>query len=229
MYKKKKKKPLQTRKQRNEQYQKNNLMRELKLTEDVPVRRLWSKSIPWTEQDKGIKFTLNQKGNGEWGRRKLFWVLSSSMSPLDISEQISALAHRFCSTLRHGFWSWWLLEKWWLEPVQACWVAQVSGLVQYRDARLLPSLLPAVIPTPRPLLPNDENAFRRGDFTVEWIGSIMSRVIAMDQLKNILFALNPSRKGQGLLLLCKNSLPFSEIQRMPVLPRCEMTNQGWMR
>nr|XP_035961021.1 cytosolic carboxypeptidase 2 isoform X2 [Halichoerus grypus] len=38
MYKKKKKKPLQTRKQRNEQYQKNNLMRELKLTEDVPER-----------------------------------------------------------------------------------------------------------------------------------------------------------------------------------------------
>ncbi|XP_019657764.1 cytosolic carboxypeptidase 2 isoform X5 [Ailuropoda melanoleuca] len=35
MYKKKKKKPLQTRKQRNEQYQKNNLMRELKLTDDV--------------------------------------------------------------------------------------------------------------------------------------------------------------------------------------------------
>ncbi|XP_047546586.1 cytosolic carboxypeptidase 2 isoform X8 [Lutra lutra] len=38
MYKKKKKKPLQTRKQRNEQYQKNNLMRELKLTEDIPER-----------------------------------------------------------------------------------------------------------------------------------------------------------------------------------------------
>ncbi|XP_044115244.1 cytosolic carboxypeptidase 2 isoform X7 [Neovison vison] len=38
MYKKKKKKPLQTRKQRNEQYQKNNLMRELKLTEDTPER-----------------------------------------------------------------------------------------------------------------------------------------------------------------------------------------------
>ncbi|XP_058382929.1 cytosolic carboxypeptidase 2 isoform X7 [Diceros bicornis minor] len=36
MHKKKKKKPLQTRKQRNEQYQKNNLMRELKLTEDAP-------------------------------------------------------------------------------------------------------------------------------------------------------------------------------------------------
>ncbi|VFV28676.1 cytosolic carboxypeptidase 2 [Lynx pardinus] len=35
MYKKKKKKPLQTRKQRNEQYQKNNLMQELKLTEDA--------------------------------------------------------------------------------------------------------------------------------------------------------------------------------------------------
>ncbi|XP_019657763.1 cytosolic carboxypeptidase 2 isoform X3 [Ailuropoda melanoleuca] len=38
MYKKKKKKPLQTRKQRNEQYQKNNLMRELKLTDDVLER-----------------------------------------------------------------------------------------------------------------------------------------------------------------------------------------------
>ncbi|XP_059243268.1 cytosolic carboxypeptidase 2-like isoform X2 [Mustela nigripes] len=38
MYKNKKKKPLQTRKQRNEQYQKNNLMRELKLTEDIPER-----------------------------------------------------------------------------------------------------------------------------------------------------------------------------------------------
>ncbi|XP_038309967.1 cytosolic carboxypeptidase 2 isoform X3 [Canis lupus familiaris] len=38
MYKKKKKKPLRTRKQRNEQYQKNNLMRELKLIEDAPER-----------------------------------------------------------------------------------------------------------------------------------------------------------------------------------------------
>ncbi|XP_042639317.1 cytosolic carboxypeptidase 2 [Orycteropus afer afer] len=38
MYKKKKKKALQSRKQRDEQYQKNNLMRELKLTEDVPER-----------------------------------------------------------------------------------------------------------------------------------------------------------------------------------------------
>ncbi|XP_026367690.2 cytosolic carboxypeptidase 2 isoform X2 [Ursus arctos] len=38
MYKKRKKKPLQTRKQRNEQYQKNSLMRELKLIDDVPER-----------------------------------------------------------------------------------------------------------------------------------------------------------------------------------------------
>ncbi|XP_037695864.1 cytosolic carboxypeptidase 2 isoform X1 [Choloepus didactylus] len=38
MCKKKKKKPLQTRKQRNEQYQKNNLMRELKLTEDASTQ-----------------------------------------------------------------------------------------------------------------------------------------------------------------------------------------------
>ncbi|KAM9659109.1 cytosolic carboxypeptidase 2 isoform 2-T2 [Trichechus inunguis] len=38
MYKKKKKKQLQTRKQRNEQYQRNNLMRELKLTEDASER-----------------------------------------------------------------------------------------------------------------------------------------------------------------------------------------------
>ncbi|XP_057364201.1 LOW QUALITY PROTEIN: cytosolic carboxypeptidase 2 [Manis pentadactyla] len=38
MYKKKKGKPLQTRKQRNEQYQKNNLMQELKLTEDAPEK-----------------------------------------------------------------------------------------------------------------------------------------------------------------------------------------------
>ncbi|XP_071074112.1 cytosolic carboxypeptidase 2 isoform X3 [Dasypus novemcinctus] len=36
IYKKKKKKPLQTRKQRNEQYQKNNSMQQLKLTEDAP-------------------------------------------------------------------------------------------------------------------------------------------------------------------------------------------------
>ncbi|KAK1335744.1 hypothetical protein QTO34_003538 [Cnephaeus nilssonii] len=40
MYKKKKKKPLQTRKQRNEQYQKNNMLRELKSTEDALVRKL---------------------------------------------------------------------------------------------------------------------------------------------------------------------------------------------
>ncbi|XP_072615059.1 cytosolic carboxypeptidase 2 isoform X12 [Vulpes vulpes] len=39
IYKKKKKKPLQTRKQRNEQYQKNNLMRELKLIEDTPTQK----------------------------------------------------------------------------------------------------------------------------------------------------------------------------------------------
>ncbi|XP_037378155.1 cytosolic carboxypeptidase 2 isoform X2 [Talpa occidentalis] len=38
LYKKKKKKPLQTRKQRNKQYQKNNLMPKLKLTEDAPER-----------------------------------------------------------------------------------------------------------------------------------------------------------------------------------------------
>ncbi|XP_006157898.1 cytosolic carboxypeptidase 2 isoform X3 [Tupaia chinensis] len=38
MSKKKKKKPLKTRKQRNEQYQKNNLIRELKLTEEAPER-----------------------------------------------------------------------------------------------------------------------------------------------------------------------------------------------
>ncbi|XP_008144939.2 cytosolic carboxypeptidase 2 isoform X1 [Eptesicus fuscus] len=38
MYKKKKKKPLQTRKQRNEQYQKNNMIRELKSTEDALKR-----------------------------------------------------------------------------------------------------------------------------------------------------------------------------------------------
>ncbi|XP_012581203.1 PREDICTED: cytosolic carboxypeptidase 2 isoform X2 [Condylura cristata] len=36
MYKKKRKKPLQTRKQRNVQYQKNNLMQRLKLSEDTP-------------------------------------------------------------------------------------------------------------------------------------------------------------------------------------------------
>lgn len=35
VYKKKKKKPLQTRKQRNEQYQKNNMMQEFKSTEDA--------------------------------------------------------------------------------------------------------------------------------------------------------------------------------------------------
>ncbi|XP_058162192.1 cytosolic carboxypeptidase 2 isoform X6 [Dasypus novemcinctus] len=38
IYKKKKKKPLQTRKQRNEQYQKNNSMQQLKLTEDAPTQ-----------------------------------------------------------------------------------------------------------------------------------------------------------------------------------------------
>ncbi|XP_032977829.1 cytosolic carboxypeptidase 2 isoform X2 [Rhinolophus ferrumequinum] len=38
MYKKKKKKPLQTRKQRNEQYQKNNLIQEFKSTEYSPER-----------------------------------------------------------------------------------------------------------------------------------------------------------------------------------------------
>nr|KAF6463712.1 ATP/GTP binding protein like 2 [Rousettus aegyptiacus] len=38
MHKKKKQKPLQTRKQRNEQYQRNNLIRELKSTEDTPER-----------------------------------------------------------------------------------------------------------------------------------------------------------------------------------------------
>ncbi|ELW48872.1 Cytosolic carboxypeptidase 2 [Tupaia chinensis] len=38
MSKKKKKKPLKTRKQRNEQYQKNNLIRELKLTEEAPKK-----------------------------------------------------------------------------------------------------------------------------------------------------------------------------------------------
>nr|XP_019599256.1 PREDICTED: cytosolic carboxypeptidase 2 isoform X6 [Rhinolophus sinicus] len=40
MYKKKKKKPLQTRKQRNEQYQKNNMIRAFKSTEYAPVRKL---------------------------------------------------------------------------------------------------------------------------------------------------------------------------------------------
>lgn len=110
--------------------------------------------------------------NGD--RRKLFWVQSSSMGPLDISEQISASAHRFCTTLGHGFWPWWLLEKWWLEPVQTCRVAEVSGLVQYKDARPLSSLLPAATPMPCPLLPNGENAFRHGSFIVEWIGSIMT-------------------------------------------------------
>ncbi|XP_019599254.2 cytosolic carboxypeptidase 2 isoform X4 [Rhinolophus sinicus] len=38
MYKKKKKKPLQTRKQRNEQYQKNNMIREFKSTDYAPER-----------------------------------------------------------------------------------------------------------------------------------------------------------------------------------------------
>ncbi|XP_058382923.1 cytosolic carboxypeptidase 2 isoform X2 [Diceros bicornis minor] len=46
MHKKKKKKPLQTRKQRNEQYQKNNLMRELKLTEDAPERAGFASTLP---------------------------------------------------------------------------------------------------------------------------------------------------------------------------------------
>lgn len=104
-----------------------------------------------------------------------------------------------------------VLEKWWLELAQGCCVAEVSGLVQAGSFPVF---------SQRPLFPKDENAFRCGHFTVGWIGSIISRLIAMDQLKNILFALSPSRKGQGLLLLpCKNSLPFSEIQRMPVLQR----------
>ncbi|XP_075857988.1 cytosolic carboxypeptidase 2 isoform X4 [Microcebus murinus] len=43
--KKKKKKPLQTRKQRNEQYQKNNLMQELKLTEETPERAGYASTL----------------------------------------------------------------------------------------------------------------------------------------------------------------------------------------
>lgn len=101
-----------------------------------------------------------------------------------------------------------LLEKWWLELVRGCCVAEASGLVQAGSFPLF---------SQRPLLLKDKKAFRCVNFTVGRMGSVMSRLIAMDQLKNILFALSPSRKGQGLLLLCKNSLPFSEIQRMPVL------------
>ncbi|XP_076970760.1 cytosolic carboxypeptidase 2 isoform X3 [Tamandua tetradactyla] len=45
-YKKKKKKPRQTRKQRNEQYQKNNLMQELKFTEDAPETGGFASTLP---------------------------------------------------------------------------------------------------------------------------------------------------------------------------------------
>lgn len=93
MHKKKKQKPLQTRKQRNEQYQRNNLIRELKSTEDTPVRKLCclplsGESVLHGGSRTGVK--VYSKPEREWGvgqgeaccfeLRALPWVLWTSLS-----------------------------------------------------------------------------------------------------------------------------------------------------
>ncbi|XP_036181777.1 cytosolic carboxypeptidase 2 isoform X4 [Myotis myotis] len=57
IYKKKKKKPLQTRKQRNEQYRKNNMIRELKSTEDALKRPGFASTMQ--KQPSFLKYSEN--------------------------------------------------------------------------------------------------------------------------------------------------------------------------
>ncbi|XP_015424968.1 PREDICTED: cytosolic carboxypeptidase 2 [Myotis davidii] len=57
IYKKKKKKPLQTRKQRNEQYRKNNMIRELKSTEDALKRPGFTSTMQ--KQPSFLKYSEN--------------------------------------------------------------------------------------------------------------------------------------------------------------------------
>lgn len=161
MLKKKKKKLLQTRKQRNEQYQKNYLMRELKLTEDTPVRKpcylILLLVIIFHRGSRKKSWSLLQPKMEGWRWRGdfVFWGQSPSMDPMNISGQVLALPPRSSPMLWSGTESLGCDQAWVSKGGRWCCRSGCSnwgsGLVHVKDTwKLLLHLAPSCHTHPRP-------------------------------------------------------------------------------